>query len=1298
MILSAWRMWLSQLKRFVSSNGRSRSRKRPRGTCKPFLEGLEDRTLLSFASAVDHFVVAAPGTVQLGTPLTVNVRAVDSSGNVVQSSPPQDGLIDWWQGDDNAGDIAGNNSGTLVNGAGFGPGKIGDAFLLNGSNQYVQVPQSNQWDFGSQDFAIDLWVNLNSVPSSTIGEPGDIFVAHDVASGGHAKWFFALGGDILNFHINSEANQDGPALFLAQTPFAPKLHEWYHLAVTRSAGTFTIYVNGAPGSSEFSTSSIPAINAPLTIGEGEGKAFVDGLIDEVHIYNRALSPSEIQAMVAGTIHFSSSDTHAGLPADYTFTPDDNGTHTFTVTLNSIGSQDITVSDVAIPTITGSASVIVQARLTATGTTLNGTEGTLFSGTVATFTDGNPDAGSLIFDSSAPETIADRNGLGTGFTDRLPGTGFDIPANDPNLDLSSNPGLLLLTSTYADINQNYFPGPTANNLGQLDAPGFYVPNVSTQDLYVSALFRDVQVPNGSDQLCLYVGMSASNVVRAGFHNGNVYLITENQGSGDQSPFVSDFDAFAPGDAVRLTFARNGGEWTLSWEDLTNPSASGSSPGVSIPWLDAEPNLYVGVLAADAGTTIPFTAHIDTFSVSTYTAGIDWGDGQTSAGTIIANDRGGFDVQGSHTYAEEGQNIITVSISDVGGASATATSSLRVADAPLNSVGNSKTVNVTEEKQFSTVVATFHDSNSNPDVAVLSATIDWGDGSTSFGSLISTGDGNFDVEGTHSYAEQGTEHITITFSDSGGAPSVVASATAIVAEAPFTVAGTTFHPTEGLSFSGTVATMTDFEAGDTITINWGDGSPVTAGGIAGPDANGVWSVTGTHKYQDEGMHRVKVTIRDVPTANETAGTLLTANSTAIVADAPLVSVFARDLSLTEGQVFSGSVAHFVDTNPSPHLSDFTATINWGDGKSSAGSVVRNNTGGFDLKGAHRYVDESPASGFPISVTIKDRGGSNATASSFAHVADAPLKTADVARTLHVREERQFSAVLTSFHDANRLGKAGDFSASIDWGDSTTDDRFTITKNRLTGNFDVRGTHTYAENGLNHITVTVNDIGGADPVSAFATAVVAEMPFTLRSAGVIKAIEGKPLSGVTVAKLTDFEPVDLIRISWGDGTITSGTTASNPDTDGVWSVLGTHTYSAAGTHLITVTAEDTAGDDNGAILLVRTRVVVRDAPLTGLPQSLSATVGQQISMAVASFMDTDPSQRAANQYSATINWGDGSALTKALIVANTSLGGNNFTVSGSHRYHQKGHFRITVAIVDTEGGAFTTIFSQADILVSA
>jgi hypothetical protein len=68
--------------------------------------------------------------------------------------------------------------------------------------------------------------------------------------------------------------------------------------------------------------------------------------------------NELYALYTGTVHFTSSDAQAVLPANYTFTKGDVGVHTFTVTLKTAGSQTIHATDKKTSSITGSAVVTV----------------------------------------------------------------------------------------------------------------------------------------------------------------------------------------------------------------------------------------------------------------------------------------------------------------------------------------------------------------------------------------------------------------------------------------------------------------------------------------------------------------------------------------------------------------------------------------------------------------------------------------------------------------------------------------------------------------------------------------------------------------------------------------------------------------------------------------------------------------------------------------------------------------------------------------------------------------------------
>lgn len=215
-----------------------------------------------------------------------------------QCSPAPPDLVAWWQAEGDANDIAGCHHGALINGAtAAGAGLVGSAFSLDGSNDYVSVQDSNEWTFVG-DFTIEFWVNMDVVEEGDLYQPGQIFIGHDEGGGEKPKWALTHGANTLSFHINSPGQ--GP-IFIGQLPFTPTAGLWYHIAVVRSVSDYMFYVNGAWLGTATSTRAIPNANALLTIGQAESLGFVDGRMDEVSIYDRALSDLEIDdVFVAGS--------------------------------------------------------------------------------------------------------------------------------------------------------------------------------------------------------------------------------------------------------------------------------------------------------------------------------------------------------------------------------------------------------------------------------------------------------------------------------------------------------------------------------------------------------------------------------------------------------------------------------------------------------------------------------------------------------------------------------------------------------------------------------------------------------------------------------------------------------------------------------------------------------------------------------------------------------------------------------------------------------------------------------------
>jgi len=209
---------------------------------------------------------------------------------------PPAGLVSWWPGDGNAFDIIDGNDGTLKNGATLAAGFVGQAFNFDGVDDYVEIPDSNSLDTGTQ-FTIDAWFNTDDVHKI---DPGTKSETQTIVMYG----FDPADGKNNPLHI-----RDGK-LYLAIRGYGPGLDDlvgvtsitsntWYHAAVTYDGTTAKLYLNGALEDSKSASMNMNT-NSRVTIGRYQNPKYnninfhFDGLIDEVEIFNRALSDSEIQ--------------------------------------------------------------------------------------------------------------------------------------------------------------------------------------------------------------------------------------------------------------------------------------------------------------------------------------------------------------------------------------------------------------------------------------------------------------------------------------------------------------------------------------------------------------------------------------------------------------------------------------------------------------------------------------------------------------------------------------------------------------------------------------------------------------------------------------------------------------------------------------------------------------------------------------------------------------------------------------------------------------------------------------------
>ena len=220
---------------------------------------------------------------------------------------PLSGLVSWWPGDGDTGDIVGANDAILENGAAFAPGLVGQAFSFDGQDDMVVVPDSPS--LRPSEVTVSAWVKFSSLEGQTYRAPrGKAYIVFKRNSRLPSFDAYSLTQDRVGdgdhrffFGVNSA---DGSWAGAVSTIKAT-VGTWIHVAGTYDGKTARLYVHGFLQDEVFHGFPLDHSSQPLVIGrsgqDGEpGEANHDaafaGLIDEVGIYNRALNSVEIRAI------------------------------------------------------------------------------------------------------------------------------------------------------------------------------------------------------------------------------------------------------------------------------------------------------------------------------------------------------------------------------------------------------------------------------------------------------------------------------------------------------------------------------------------------------------------------------------------------------------------------------------------------------------------------------------------------------------------------------------------------------------------------------------------------------------------------------------------------------------------------------------------------------------------------------------------------------------------------------------------------------------------------------------------
>jgi hypothetical protein len=211
----------------------------------------------------------------------VSSNAVLTVNPAICTAPPA-GLVSWWRAEGDATDSGGTNDGTLSGSVTYAPEEVGQGFVFDGNGSYIQL--GNPASLQLQDFTIETWLARRSTSVTSLDGNGLGFI---LAYGNSGYGLFLDAGGVPGL-TKLGISSVQPTMAITDT----NLH---HVAVTKSGSNVVFYVDGAGYPA-------PAFNpgfvfdSSATIGGISNSYSFYGLVDELSVYNRGLSATEISSI------------------------------------------------------------------------------------------------------------------------------------------------------------------------------------------------------------------------------------------------------------------------------------------------------------------------------------------------------------------------------------------------------------------------------------------------------------------------------------------------------------------------------------------------------------------------------------------------------------------------------------------------------------------------------------------------------------------------------------------------------------------------------------------------------------------------------------------------------------------------------------------------------------------------------------------------------------------------------------------------------------------------------------------
>lgn len=214
------------------------------------------------------------------------------------------GLVSWWPGDNNTDDISDGNTGLLIGDTTFTVGRVGDAFALPGSGiveSRVEVPESSNLRIITGGLTLDAWINFVGIDPQTPGISNSPIVAKwgDTALGTAGYGLAVRSTGTVVFAVSTT----GRNIISVSSDAAIPQGTYTHVAGVWTGSQLELYVDGVRQISTppFAGPIYDNVGVPVVIGgyssdHTTSNDSLIGQIDEIEIFDRALSQEEIQAI------------------------------------------------------------------------------------------------------------------------------------------------------------------------------------------------------------------------------------------------------------------------------------------------------------------------------------------------------------------------------------------------------------------------------------------------------------------------------------------------------------------------------------------------------------------------------------------------------------------------------------------------------------------------------------------------------------------------------------------------------------------------------------------------------------------------------------------------------------------------------------------------------------------------------------------------------------------------------------------------------------------------------------------